>query len=364
MIPVFDLYRQNHKIRNDLEEVINKVLESTEYCDGAFVRDFEKSLREYLEVKYACGVNSGTSSLFLALRALGIKPNDKVIVPANTFIATAWAPAYLNATPVFVDCDFDTANIDVVDLEKKIDENVKCIIGVHLYGNAFDISAVEKISEKYQIPFIEDCAQALGTTYNGKPVGTFGAMGCFSFYPSKNLGAIGEGGAITTSENTYYEKLVQLKNHGSIEKYVHNSIGYNMRMDGIQAAVLTVKMKYFSSWLKRKKEIANRYNTEICNCRVKHIRQTQNCDPTYHLYVLNVDNRNKFINHLSKHQIGYGLHYPICCPYQKAFKYLNYTYGSFPNAEYLSDHIISIPFFPELTDQEIDIIIDAINSYR
>lgn len=364
MIPFLDLNRQNNDIKSELVESIKHVMDSSEFCDGTFVHSLESGIKQRMRAEYVCACSSGTASLLLALKALGIRQNDEVIVPANTFIASAWAPAYLGATPVFVDCDPDTANIDVIDLKKKITKNTRCIIGVHMYGNPFDLTAVMELANQNNIPIVEDCAQAFGSKYAEQYVGTFGAVGCFSFYPTKNLGALGEAGAIITSDKNCYETIVKLKNHGSKQKYYHDMLGFNMRMDGIQGAILSVKLNYLKLWENRKRCIANKYDREIQNHRVKHILKTKWASPAYHLYVIRVDHRQKFLCYLKEKGIGYGLHYPVCCPYQKAFEHLHYPYGSFPNAEYLSEHIVSIPFFIGLTDEEVDSIINVINHYH
>ena len=358
-----DLNRQNGEIKSELIEAYKNVIDSSEFCSGLFVKKFESHMEKWLQADYVSACSSGTAALLLALKALGIKANDEVIVPANTFIATAWAPVYLGAIPVFVDCNLDTANIDVIDLEKKITKNTKCIIGVHMYGNPFDISSIMEIAKRYSIHVVEDCAQAFGSKYAGQYVGTFGAAGCFSFYPTKNLGAHGEAGAVVTSEKGCYETIMKLRNHGSQKQYYHDVIGFNMRMDGIQGAVLNTKLNHLKLWEKRKHYISDRYDCEIQNKKVKHIVKTECASPVYHLYVLKVDHRKKFLRFLEDKGVGYGLHYPLCCPYQKAFQHLRYQYGSFPNAEYLSEHIVSIPFFVGLSDDEVSIIIEAINNY-
>jgi Predicted pyridoxal phosphate-dependent enzyme apparently involved in regulation of cell wall biogenesis len=363
MVPFFSLSEQNRFLKKNILDRIGQIIDSSDFCNGNEVKYFEHNLQDYLKIPYVSGVSSGTSALVLALRALGIKSMDEVIVPANTFIATAWAPAYLNAKIIFVDCNQYTANIDVEAVEKKVSSKTRCIIGVHMYGNPFDVTGILRVSNRYGIPMVEDCAQAIGSTYEGRSVGAFGALGCISFYPSKTLGGYGESGAVLTSNIQYYNMVNKLRNHGSSEKYYHNHIGYNMKMDSIQAAILNLKLEYLNKWNNRRVDICRRYRNEIVNSQIEHIKFVEYSCSVNHLFVIKVANRNRFLQYLSEHEIGYGIHYPVPCHLQKAFKNLGYKEGEFPNSEFLAQHIVSLPLFPEMTDEDVEIVIDVINHF-
>jgi dTDP-4-amino-4,6-dideoxygalactose transaminase len=362
-IPFLDLKKQYLQIKDEIRVAIDDVLDQTAYSGGPFVEKFEKNLAEYCHTKYALGVNTGTSALHLAMMALGIGAGDEVIIPANTFIATAWGVSYVNATPVFVDCDADTWNIDPSKIEEKITSKTKAIIGVHLYGQPFNVDAVAAIAKKHGIYMVEDCAQAIGAKYQEKKVGGFGEMGCFSFYPGKNLGAYGEGGGITTNNESYYKHIQSLRNHGSVERYYHDELGYNMRMDGIQGAVLDVKLKYIDNWNSRRKEIAKAYQTHIINEKLKMQAQPAWSDSIYHLFVVTTEDRDGFVKYLQANNIFPGLHYPVPCHLQKVYVNLGYKTGDMPNSEYLAEHCVSLPMFAELSNEEVDRVIEVINNY-
>lgn len=298
------------------------------------------------------------------MRALGIQQGDEVILPTNTFISTAWAPAYLGATPIFVDCDLYTGNIDPKDVIKKVTKRTKAVIGVHLYGQPLEIEKIQEICKDYKLFFIEDCAQAFGAMYKNNYVGTFGDIGCFSFYPSKNLGAYGDAGAVITKNKHYYDKIGMLKNHGSNIKYHHEFIGYNMRMDSIQAAVLNVKIKYLLEWNKKRQEIAKIYNERIINKYITKIGEKNHSQNVYHIYGIRTKNRDKLKKYLEGKDIYTSIHYPICCHLQKAFKYLGYTAGDFPNSELFMNECLSLPMYPELNRDEIEYVIKYINEYK
>lgn len=362
-IPLLDLKSQYNSIKNEIDLAINEVCESTAFTSSVFVEKFEKNFSKYCKTNYAISVNSGTSALHIAMIVLGIQEGDEVIMPANTFIATAWAPLYVRATPVFVDCCKDTWEIDPEQIEKKITKKTKAIIGVHLYGQPFDIDAVKKIADEYNLFLIEDAAQAHGATYNNKPVGSFGEMACFSFYPGKNLGTYGEGGCITTQNSQYSDRLKLLRDHGSSKKYYYDEIGYNMRMGGIEGAVLNVKLKYLDKWNKRRMYIASRFQKEINNPKVKMQLQAPYAKSVYHLFVITVKDRNSLIQNLNENNIYPGKHYPVPCHLQKALKHLNYHRGDFPHSEYLADNCLSLPIYPELCNQSVEKIINLINKF-
>ncbi|MFH1781627.1 MAG: DegT/DnrJ/EryC1/StrS family aminotransferase [Patescibacteria group bacterium] len=362
-IEFLDIKKQYLSIQNEIFSALNEVCNATAFSGGPFVDKFEKAFAAFCDVQHAVAVNSGTSALHLAMIALGIKAGDEVIVPANTFIATAWGPFYQNAVPVFVDCTADTWNIDVQDVCKKITPRTKAIIGVHLYGQPFDFDAVLNVAREHNLCVIEDCAQAHGAKHYGKTVGSLGEMGCFSFYPGKNLGAFGEGGAITTNNGMYAKRLRAIRNHGSTVRYHHDELGFNMRMDGLQAAVLCVKMKHINAWTQRRQEIALLYRKNINNPQIVMQAQPQWAESAYHLFVITTENRDKLMSYLKMKNIFCGLHYPVPCHLQKVFSHLCYKSGDMPQAEYLASHCLSLPMYSELSDSEVYRVIEAINKY-
>jgi len=362
-IPFLDLKKQYLQIRSEVLSKIENVLEDTAFSGGKYVEEFEQKFATYCNTNYCVAVNNGTSALHLAMLALGISEGDEVIVPANTFIATAWGVSYCNATPVFVDCTADTWEIDASKIEEKITPKTKAIAGVHLYGQPFDIDTVKAIAQKHNLYLVEDAAQAHGAYYKGKRVGGFGEMACFSFYPGKNLGTYGEGGGIVTNDEKYFKHLQSLRNHGSVVRYYHDEIGYNMRMGGIEAAVLSVKLQYLDAWNNRRKEIAKIYQQGITNPKIKMQAQSEFTDSVYHLFVITTEDRDGLMKYLNEHQIFPGLHYPVPCHLQKAYAHLGYKQGDCPNAEYLASHCLSLPMFAELSDTEVEKVIELLNKF-
>jgi len=362
-IGFLDLSGQHEQIRTEVFELFNQVYDKTAFSGGPFAEAFEKDFAEFCETKYAITCNNGTSALHLAMQALGIGPGDEVILPANTFIATAWGISYVGATPVFVDCDPETWEIDANAIEAAITPNTKAIAGVHLYGQPFDIDAVQAIAKKHNLFMIEDAAQAHGARYKGKRVGGFGEMACFSFYPGKNLGACGEGGGVTTNNEAYTKHLHSLRNHGCQERYYHDELGYNMRMGGMESASLTVKLRYLESWNNKRKQIASRYFKEVKNPKIKMQKQPEYSDSVFHLFVVTVEDRDGFIAYLNDKNIFPGLHYPVPCHLQKAYSHLGHSTGDFPHSEYLAGHCVSLPMYAELTDEKVDRVIEALNNW-
>lgn len=362
-INCLDLKGQHQQVKKEIFEAFEKVYENTAFSGGPFVEEFEKSFAQYSGTKYAVGLNNGTTALHLALLALGVGHGDEVIIPANTFIATAWGVSYTGATPVFVDCDPDTWEIDASKIEAKITPKTKAVIGVHLYGMPFDIDAVKAVCQKHNLFLVEDAAQAQGARYKGTTVGGFGEMACFSFYPGKNLGACGEAGGITTNNEAYVKHLHSLRNHGSMVRYYHDEIGYNYRMGGLEGASLNIKVKYLESWNNRRRAIAKRYQSEINNPKVKLQSQPEWADSIFHLFVITTEDRDALIKYLNEYNVFPALHYPVPCHLQKAYAHLNYKNGDCPNSEYLASHCLSLPMYAELTDDEVSHVIAAINNY-
>ncbi len=362
-IPCLDLRGQHQQIKAEVFEAFEKVYEKTAFSGGPFVEEFEKSFADFCDTKYSAGVSNGTTALHLAMLALGIGAGDEVIIPANTFIATAWGVSHAGATPVFVDCHPDTWQIDATKIEEKITDKTKAVIGVHLYGQPFDIEAVEAICRKHDLFLVEDAAQAQGARYNGKPVGGFGEMACFSFYPGKNLGACGEAGGITTNSERYLKHLQSLRNHGCTVRYYHDEIGYNYRMGGLEGASLSVKLKYLQGWNDRRRAIAKRYLSEITNPLVKMQSQPAFADSVFHLFVVTTEDKDRFVKHLDANNIVAAFHYPVPCHLQKAYSHLGYKNGDFPHSEYLASHCVSLPMYAELTDEDVTQVINAVNKY-
>ncbi len=362
-IPFLDLKAQYLKIKSEVMSAFEAVCDQTAFSSGPFVESFEKNFALYSEAQYCIAVNSGTTAIHLGMLALNIGIGDEVIIPANTFIATPWGPSYVGATPVFVDCDPQTWEIDPASIESKITPKTKAIIGVHLYGQPFDVDAVKAIAEKHELFVMEDFAQAQGAKYKGKRVGALTDCGGTSFYPGKNLGAYGEGGAVLCNNHLMAERLKSLRNHGSTVRYYHDEIGYNYRMDGIQGAILDIKLRYLDSWNERRRSIAKRYQTEINNPKIKMQVCPEWAESVYHLFVITTDDRNELQKYLNAHDIYPGQHYPVPCHLQKAYAHLGYKKGDFPNAEYLAEHCLSLPMFAELSDDQVSTVIDAINNY-
>ena len=362
-IPCLDLKGQHQQIKKEVFSLFEEVYENTAFSGGPFVEKFENAFKVYTGTDYAIGVNNGTSALHLAMLALGIGHGDEVIIPANTFIATAWGVSYAGATPVFVDCDAETWQIDATKIEKAITPKTKAIIGVHLYGMPFDIDAVSAVAKKHKLFLVEDAAQAQGARYKKKTVGGAGEMACFSFYPGKNLGACGEAGGITTNNESYYKHLQSLRNHGCTVRYYHDELGFNMRMGGLEAASLIVKVKYIEGWNNRRREIAKAYHNGIKNNKIKMQKQPEWADSIYHLFVVTCDEKEKLVAHLNNHNIMPGFHYPVPCHLQKAYAHLGYKKNDFPNSEYLAEHCVSLPMYAELKDDQIDFVIKVMNMF-
>ena len=363
MIPCLDLKLQQQQVKKEVFELFEKVYDNTAFSGGSYVEEFEDKFKKYCNTDYAIGVNNGTSALHLAMLALGIGEGDEVIIPANTFIATAWGVSYVGATPVFVDCKSDTWEIDADLIEAKITSKTKAIIGVHLYGQPFDIDAVKAIATKHHLFLVEDAAQAHGAYYKGKRVGGFGEMACFSFYPGKNLGACGEAGGITTNNEKYQTHLHSLRSHGMKVRYFHDEIGYNMKMGGLEAVSLQVKVGYLDGWNAKRKAVAKAYQERITNPKIKLQAQPDHTDSVYHLFVVTTEDRDGLMQYLIKNGVNPGLHYPVPCHLQKAYSNLGYKVGDFPNSEYLAAHCLSLPMYAELTEEQVDIVIDVLNKY-
>ncbi len=358
-----DLSRDFRAHREEYLSAITRVCEETAFSGGKYADAFDKEFASYVGSKYACGVNNGTSALQLAMLALGVGPGDEVIVPANTYIATAWGVTYTGATPVFADCTPDTWEIEPESVKKKITDRTKGIIGVHLYGQPFEYNSIKELAERYGLFVVEDCAQSHGAKYEGRNVGTLGELGCFSFYPGKNLYAFGEGGSVTCDKEEYFRHITRLKNQGCDVRYYHDEVGYNMRLEGIQGAVLSVSLKYLPKWTARRREIGEKYLREIKNPLITMQTHPGNTEPVYHLFVITVPDHEDFIEYMAKANVECNMHYPVPCHLQKAYAHLGYKPGDCPNAEYLASHCVTLPLFPEMTEEEVDRVIELCNNY-
>ncbi|MFZ9754638.1 MAG: DegT/DnrJ/EryC1/StrS family aminotransferase [Bacteroidia bacterium] len=361
-VPFFDLKRQYEQLKPEIWQAMNRVMDQTAFSGGPFVSQLETELAAFNETGFAVGVNNGTNAIQLALLALGIGPGDEVIVPANTFIATAWGVSYVGATPVFADCDPMTWNLDPVDAERKISPKTKAIIGVHLYGQPFNIDALSRLCNEKGIHLMEDNAQAMGATYKGRKVGQFGVLSTTSFYPGKNLGAYGEGGAVFGHDPALGETIQMLKNHGSRERYYHEALGFNMRMEGLQAAVLSVKLPHLPAWNQRRQFIAKAYR-QLNHPRLQFQAPETHAESVYHLAVVIPDDKQAFLTHLENEGVGYAFHYPVPCHLQKAYAHLGYQKGDFPHAEHLAENCVSLPMFPEMSDAELERVLEILKNF-
>ncbi len=361
-IPLVDLKAQYLSIREEIDAAITGVLTSTTFIGGPFVKSFEKAFAELCNVKHCVGVANGTDALFISLKALGIGNGDEVVTAANSFIATSEAITMAGAKVVFVDINPSTYNIDVNGVEDVITERTKAIIPVHLYGQPADMDPILDLAERYNLRVIEDAAQAHGAVYRGRKVGTLGDMACFSFYPGKNLGAYGDGGAIVTNDDEFARKARMLGNHGRVGKYDHEIEGVNSRLDALQAAILETKLRHLPYWNERRRENAHAYNQHLKDTDVITPVEIQNVRAVYHLYVVRVKRglRTKIRDHLESNGITTGIHYPTALPNLKAYAYLQWNENDFPEATRASREILSLPMFPELGESQIKYVADTI----
>jgi len=359
-----DLARDYQKHKKEFMAAIEDVCEHTAFSGGPFADRFDREFAEYLGVKYISGVNNGTSALHLAMLALGIGSGDEVIVPANTYIATAWGVSYTGARPVFVDCTADTWEIDPVKAENAITEKTKAIIGVHLYGQPFDFTAIKKIADKYHLYTVEDCAQAAGAEFENIKTGNLADISCFSFYPGKNLYSFGEGGAVGSNNKEWIDKINVYKNQGCRVRYYHEVIGYNMRLEGIQGAVLSVGLRHLDEWTEKRRAIGKRYDNEITNPLITKQYHPANTKHVYHLYEIQIDSPDSFVEYMAENEIECNRHYPVPCHLQDAYRDLGYKPGDCPNAEKLASRCVTLPLFPEMTEAEVNLVIEKCNNYH
>ncbi len=358
-----DLKAQYQTIKPEIDSAIQDVISNTAFILGKAVSDFEEKFAKFCGVKYCLGINSGTSALIMAMKALGIGEGDEVITTTNTFIATAEAISYAGATPVLVDIEDKSYNMDPGKLEKAITKKTKAIIPVHLYGQPADMNPILQIAEKRKIPVIEDTCQAHGAEYKERKTGGLGRVGCFSFYPGKNLGAYGEGGGVTTDDEDIAQKVKMLRDHGSPKKFYHEYIGNNCRLEGIQGAVLAVKLRYLDRWNDGRRKNADLYRKYLKGTDVGLPEEMPYAKHVYHVFCVRVKDRENLINFLKDKEVFTNIHYPIPIHLQKAYSFLGYKKGDFPVTEGCMDEILSLPMFAELTEEEVKYTADCIKEF-
>ncbi|PDW02748.1 DegT/DnrJ/EryC1/StrS family aminotransferase [Candidatus Viridilinea mediisalina] len=360
MIPFVDLKTQYQNLKAEIDQAVLEVLARSQFVLGPAVAAFEEQFAAYCQTRYAVAVNSGTSALHLALLAAGVGPGDEVITTPHTFIATVAAIAYTGATPVFVEIEPDSFTLDPARLASAVTPRTKVLLPVHLYGQAAAMEAVMAFAQQHGLVVIEDAAQAHGAEYQGRRVGSIGALGCFSFYPGKNLGAYGEGGALTTSDPELARKLRMLRDWGAERRYHHEIQGFNYRMDGIQGAVLGVKLRYLEQWIEARRALAARYTAALTPLGIRVPTARPECRHVYHIYAIRDARRDELQSFLQQQGISTGIHYPIPVHLQGAFAALGYQAGTFPQSEAAAREVLSLPLYPELQPEQQDQVIAAL----
>lgn len=360
MIPFVDLKAQYQSIKEEVDQAVLKTLENCSFVLGPDVAALEKDFADYCENEFAIGVNSGTSALHLGLLAAGIGPGDEVITVPHTFIASASAIHYTGAKVVFCDIDPVTFTMDPAALEAAITPRTKAIVPVHLYGQMADMDPIMEVARKHGLIVMEDAAQSHGAEYKGRRAGSIGDLAGFSFYPGKNMGAAGEAGMTVTGNAAIDEKVRMLRDWGAKQKYHHEIIGYNMRMEGIQGAVLRVKMKYIETWTEQRREAAKRYRDLFAGTGVQIPAEAEDRRHVYHVYAIRTPDRQRWIEELTKAGVSTGIHYPFPLHELKAFEFLGYKHGQFPHAEKAAAEVLSLPMFPELTADQQEVVANAV----
>lgn len=371
-VPFLDLKAQYESLKDEIRIAIQNVLDSCSFAGGPFVEGFEKEFAAYCHCNYAIGVGSGTEALWLSLLALGIGPGDEVVTVPNTFIATVEAISFCGAKPAFVDVDERTCTMDPLRLEdylrsrfshngSPLTARPKAVIPVHLFGQTADMDPIIEIAERYGLYVIEDSCQAHGAEYRGRRAGSLGDLGCFSFYPGKNLGAYGDAGAVTTNDQSLWEKIRILRDHGQPKKYQHDKIGWNARMDGIQGSILGVKLKRLDQWNESRRKNAELYNILLAESEEIFVpTAAEYAKHVYHIYAIRSLDRDDLLARLKKKNIHCGIHYPVPIHLTAAYQDLGWGKGEFPTAETAADQLISLPMFPELTEDQIWFVTDAV----
>lgn len=361
MIPILELQTQYNEIQQEIEAAVLSALRGTAYINGPEVGKFEKEFANWLGLDDAVGVGSGTEALHLAVRALDLEPDDEVISPTFTFIASAGAVALAGVKPAFCDIEPTLFNIDPEDLKKRITPKTKAIVVVHLFGHPAPMDEIMEIAKVHNLKVIEDCAQATGAEYKGKKVGTIGDFGCFSFFPSKNLGGVGDGGMVVANSPDNLEKVRILKSHGSKVKYYHDTLGTNSRLDTLQAAALRVKLKYLDRWNEERRRVAARYQENLKGL-VKLPREAKDCKHVFHQFTVRVPNRDEMKKKLEEAGVGTMIYYPVSLHQQKAFEDLGYDNQDFPETRKAQEEVLSLPMFPELSNEQVDEISEKVKA--
>lgn len=363
-IPYLDLGKMHNQIHKELDAAYRSVMERQWFIGGEADRQFEKDFAMYCGVKECVGTGNGLDAIRLILLAYDIGKGDEVIVPANTFIATVLAITYVGATPVFVDADMETYNIDIKRIEEKITKRTKAIIAVHLYGRAVDVQAVREIADKYALKVIEDAAQAHGAAVRGNRVGSLGDAAAFSFYPGKNLGALGDAGAVVTNDNEVADKVRAYGNYGSFVKYHHVYQGCNSRLDELQAAFLSAKLPYLEKWNDERRRIADAYARKIVNPQVLLPKMPRNAqEHVFHIYPVLVENRSKFVEYMKEQGIGTNVHYPIPIMEQKAYKEYSGQIEQYPVTKRICAEEVSLPLYPGMDEEQISRVAECVNKF-
>lgn len=378
-IPLVDLRAQYEEVKDEMHGLWKDILESMYLYLGTNVQEFEKEFASYSSVKHCIGVGSGTEALHFALRTVGVGKDDEVIVPSHTFFATIEAVIHAGAYPVMLDIDTKSYTLSVEDTseyiekycvetkeglkDKKTDKILKAILPVHIYGHPAEMNGFRRIAQNYNLFLIEDAAQAHGAEYKGKRVGSLGNLAAFSFYFSKNLGAFGEGGGVTTDNDEYAEVIRRLREHGQNSKYSHELVGYNSRLDELQAAVLRCKLKFLDEWNRNRRKIAYFYNKTLKDFPLITPEESEDVLHVYHLYVVRSKERDKLFEHLRRNGIGCGMHYPVPVHLQKAMKGNGYRRGDLPKTEKIAEEILSLPMYPHLTEEDATIVVETIRKF-
>ena len=360
-VPFVDLKGQGRQLLPEYQAALASIVDRAAYVMGPECRDFEAAFAEFCACPHAMGVSSGTDALILAYKAAYVHPGDEVIVPANTFMATAEAVTHVGAIPVPVDVLPDTANIDPAAVEAAITPRTRAVVPVHLFGQPVDMDAITAIAKRHDLAVIEDACQAHGATHKGRPTGSLGDVAAFSFYPGKNLGALGDGGAVTTADAGMAEAVRVLRNHGEKTKSNHTVVGYCMRLDNLQAAFLQIKLKHLKDWNHARRVVAKRYDRLLAGIDgITPITERPDVEAVYHLYVVQVDDRERVREKLDSAGVGTGVHYPVPIHLAPAYEHLGFKKGAFPVAERLAGRILSLPMFPEITVEQIDYVVEEL----
>jgi dTDP-4-amino-4,6-dideoxygalactose transaminase len=363
-VPFADLSREYGEISTEIDNAVKKVLNSGWFILGKEVESFEKNFAKFVGTRFAVGCANGTDAITLALLAAGIENEDEVIVQTNTCVPTICGIINAGAVPVFCDVINGSLMADPEDIKKRHTNKTKVILPVNLFGSSANYGEILRISSEFNVKVIEDCAQSHGSLLNGEKTGTFGLEGCFSFYPSKNLGCYGDGGAVVTNDEAIHQKLLKLRNYGEEKRYYHTTFGLNSRLDELQAAILNVKLQHLDRWNKRRISIAKLYDEGFSNKDyITPLKYDTAVSPVYHLYVVKVDERDKLQKYLKSSNIGTLIHYPVPCHLQEAYKYLDYKLGDFPVAEENAGKILSLPIFPQMKDDEVSFVINSIIAF-